>query len=531
MKTLVSNVQKKNKVNILEFRFYPIEEKQHRFKVSVEGSSGEVHDEPKLPFLDGEIPNVVVRRFTVVKVLESTQFDEHNFDEMEQIWMVSERLLLPDRTAFSPEYLPTIGRRLYQVLDHNIQQIIETAVANAKRDQTWLHIRLRFLADDPKDVGLTDYPWELLHNDYDFLAAQGVVFSRYIAYHSPRPNLPTVERLSVLLISSGASDERMKLKPLPSLELEAIAQGLQQAQNEGSIQLEILHLPTWNTLRTRLLEGRTIAVPHVLHFDGHGFFGKRCHQPKCRKAYKQSVTDCECGAPLGKPQGYLVFEQSDSTADYVSARELGELLGNSGRREQPNSGQGVALVVLSACRSGMSRLSDTVFNGVAQKLIGQGIPAVVAMQYSISVDAASAFSKDFYKSLGQKDSLAIALRRGQRAMGIEDNQWYRPVLYLRWEDNEGGQLFRDSSVQFDAVIQTSLLPVALPAHLPQNITETAPSNTESEFYKKRLVAKEEELAKVQADLDEAPTQDIELKLSRKAKRLLLEIEQLKTKIS
>jgi len=27
-------------------------------------------------------------------------------------------------------------------------------------------------------------------------------------------------------------------------------------------------------------------------------------------------------------------------------------------------------------------------------------------------------------------------------MGIEGNQWYRPVLYLRWEDNEGGQLFK-----------------------------------------------------------------------------------------
>ncbi|MBC6479534.1 MAG: hypothetical protein GDA56_18895 [Hormoscilla sp. GM7CHS1pb] len=24
---------------------------------------------------------------------------------------------------------------------------------------------------------------------------------------------------------------------------------------------------------------------------------------------------------------------------------------------------------------------------------------------------------------------------------MEGNQWYRPVLYLRWQDNEGGQLF------------------------------------------------------------------------------------------
>jgi hypothetical protein len=191
-----------------------------------------------------------------------------------------------------------------------------------------------------------------------------------------------------------------------------------------------------------LLECKTATFPHILHFDGHGFFGKRCNQAGCKKAYKQGTIQCECGAPLGKPQGYLVFERSDRTADYVSAQELGELLGNLQRQEQPNFDRGIVLVVLSSCRSGMSRLSESVFNGVAQNLIGQGIPAVVAMSYSISVLAASAFAEAFYHSLGQKESLAIAFRRGQSAIGIEGNQWYRPVLYLRWEDNQGGQLFK-----------------------------------------------------------------------------------------
>ncbi|MBW4547695.1 MAG: formylglycine-generating enzyme family protein [Symplocastrum torsivum CPER-KK1] len=68
------------------------------------------------------------------------------------------------------------------------------------------------------------------------------------------------------------------------------------------------------------------------------------------------------------------------------------------------------------------------------------------MQYSIRVDAASAFAEYFYRSLGQQESLAIALRQGQSATGIEGNQWYRPVLYLRWQDNEGGQLFTTSSI-------------------------------------------------------------------------------------
>ncbi|MEB3180360.1 MAG: CHAT domain-containing protein [Nostocaceae cyanobacterium] len=440
-------------MNLLELRFYPIEKKQDCFKVSMEGSSGEVHHEPVLPFLDTETPDDSDRRFTVVKVLESTRFNEKNFLEDEQAWMVREQLLLPDRSAFDPQWLATIGRRLYQVLGQSIQQVIGTALADAKRDRTWLHIRLRFPAVESKYVRLTDYPWELLHNDYGFLAHQGVTFSRYIAYQSPRPNLPSVDRLNVLLISSGAGDERMGLKSLPSLEREAIASELQQAHKQEVIQLEILQPPTWKALRRRLLQRQTVAVPHVLHFDGHGFFGKRCNEAGCRKAYKQGATQCECGAPLGEPQGYLVFGQLDGTADYISAQELGELLGNLERREQPNSEQGIALVVLSGCRTGMSRLSESVFNGVAQNLIGRGIPAVVAMQYSISVGAASAFAEEFYYSLGQQDSLASALRQGQRAIGIEGNQWYRPVLYLRWEDNEGGQLFKspgvDDSYQLD----------------------------------------------------------------------------------
>ncbi|MDF5724859.1 MAG: CHAT domain-containing protein [Rhizonema sp. PD37] len=512
-----------SKDNLLDLRFYPIEEKQHRFKVSMEGSSGEVYHEPTLPFLDDDaIPNVVNRRLTVVKILESTNFAQGNFSEDEQAWMVREKLLLSERDAFNPEYLTTIGRKLYQVIGNRIQQNIGAAVANAKRDRTWLHIRLRFPADDPKYLHLTDYPWELLHNDYDFMAHQGVTFSRYIAYSSPSPNLPTVENLNVLLISSGAGDTRMGLRSLPDTERNAIAQGLQQAKKEGLIQLEILAPPTWNALRTRLLERRIGEDPHVIHFDGHGFFGKRCHQPGCRKAAIAKATRCECGAPLGEAQGYLVFENSDGTADYVSAKELGELLGNSGRREQPNSEHGVALVVLSACQSGMSRVSETVFNGVAQKLIGQGIPAVVAMQYSISVNAASAFSEDFYRSLGRKESLAIALGRGKSAMRIEDNQWYRPVLYLRWADNEGGQLFKDVSVQSDATLPVTISPSQ---PLPQK-----PPNPRSEFYKKRITAKQQELAAVESQLLGTLSAVDELKLQNQAEVIMKDLEELEAKL-
>ncbi|NET68740.1 MAG: CHAT domain-containing protein [Moorea sp. SIO1G6] len=491
-------------MTLLELRFYPIEGKQDCFKVTVEGSSGEVHHEPGLPFLDSQTPDVQDRRFTVVKILESTKFKEDNFSEEEQAWMVREQLLLPERNAFEPDYLATIGRRLYQILGQDIQQLIEAAVAEAKRDRIFLHIRLWFPAEDPKPVRITDYPWELLHNQYGFLAHQRVTFSRYIAYRSPCPNLPRVERLNVLLISSGAGDQSMGMPYLPAVEADAIANGLQQAQEQRHIQLEILESATLKALRRRLSERQTSAVPQVLHFDGHGFFGKRCNEIGCKKAYNQGATQCECGAPLGQAQGYLVFEDSDGKADYVSAKALGELLGNLQRREQPHSASGIALVVLSACKSAMSRKSESVFNGVAQSLIGAGIPAVVAMTYSIRVDAASAFVESFYRSVGEKNSLAIALRQGQSAMDIEGNQWYRPVLYLRWEDNEGGQLFK--SVEPDAVSQKNL-PL-----------QQVPSTTKSKVRKKPSRVKQLRIESLKQNLEklEQDYTDVAEKLRRES---------------
>lgn len=519
-------------MNLLELRFYPIEGNQRCFKVSVEGSLGEIYAEPVLPFLDGDNSNID-RRFTVVKILESTHFKAKSFDEDELDWMVHEQLLLLDQSAFASGYLATLGRKLYQILGCGIQQVIETAVGEAKRDRTWLHIRLQFPADDTKYSRLTDYPWELLHNDYGFLAHQGVAFSRYIAYRSPRPNLPTVEQLKVLLIASGAGDERMGLMPLPANEREAIASGLQKAQEEGKINLEILPTPTFRALRRHLQQNQNALIPHVLHFDGHGFFGKRCNA--CRRVYKQGATQCECGVPLGEAQGYLVFENSDGAADYVSAIEISELLGNAQRREQPNLGAGIAVVVLSSCRSGMSRLSESVFNGVAQSLIGRGIPAVVAMTYSIRVDAAADFAESFYRALGEKESLVVAFRRAQSAIGIEGNQWYRPVLYLRWADNEGGQLFSDGAlVRSDGVIKTLPASQSPSEHsstiLKPEDTQQTPSKARSEFYKKRLTAKQEELAAIESQLEGVLSNVAALKLNKQAEYLMKEIEELEMKL-
>ncbi|MEC4815128.1 MAG: effector-associated domain EAD1-containing protein [Scytonema sp. PMC 1069.18] len=79
----------------------------------------------------------------------------------------------------------------------------------------------------------------------------------------------------------------------------------------------------------------------------------------------------------------------------------------------------------------------------------------MAIIYTISVPAARDFTESFYQSLRQKDSLAIAMSSGKSAIGIEGKEWYRLVLYLRWEDNDGGKLFKYSVASSNYPIQTS----------------------------------------------------------------------------
>ena len=415
-----------------------------RFKVIVTQSpAGEGETESSLPFCDGEQD----RRITLIKTLESPSFRSESFvGEGEQEWMVTAEILAADGTTFHPDYQAKIGKALYRALfpsDSKVERALHSSLRQAEAKNTQLLVQLKLEADAVQRSRLSDYPWELLHDGQRFLLHHQIGFSRYIAHETAPPSLPLVEQVNVLLVSSAASDSELGLKPLSKKEQQAIRKGLEKASDAGHICLRELEYPTFNELRTYLTENRGNQAPHVLHFDGHGLYGKRCQQ--CSTMHKGiKVERCKkaaCLAPLPEAQGYLVFEDEKGEADYISAKELGTLLHQIRLMSPVAQTGGVALVVLSACQSGMAVAGESVFNGTAQNLIGHRVPAVVAMQYSVSVEAASKFAEQFYRSLGQKNSLAVAVSQGREAMGAEGNQWYRPVLYLRWQDNAGGQLF------------------------------------------------------------------------------------------
>ncbi|NET43317.1 CHAT domain-containing protein [Okeania sp. SIO2B3] len=429
-------------MELLELYLSPLDNPTE-FKVIVTQSpAGEGESKSSLPFLDVERD----WRTTVIRTLDISSFNSESFSaEGEQEWMIKAGILGSDRSTFHPNYLVNIGQALYNALfpqGSRVEQLLQQSITLAESKSTKLVVRLKLEADVVQKTRLADYPWELLYNKY-FLCHHQVEFSRYIAYQAVPPSLPTAEKLNVLLVSSGASDAELNLGMLSKKEQKAILKGFKTASERGDISLEQLKEATFDELRTYLTEHPGDKAPHVLHFDGHGLFGKPCPNPECgaMNAGTKAQQCRKCGTELPSAQGYLVFEDEDGDADYISARELGTLLHQFGLSDGDSQTGGVVLVVLSACHSGRVIAGESIFNGAAQNLIAHRVPAVVAMQYSVMVDSATKFTEQFYRSLGQKNSLAVAVSQGRGAMGVEGNQWYRPVLYLRWQDNEGGQLF------------------------------------------------------------------------------------------
>ncbi|MGB3649686.1 MAG: CHASE2 domain-containing protein [Rivularia sp. (in: cyanobacteria)] len=439
------------------FELYLSPRNEKQFKAIVT-QSGEA--DSSLPFTDSEND----WRMTLLRTLEIAGFNPQYFSSHEQEWMRSVSILAQDGKDFDTNYLVYIGQALYRSLlpEGKVENAFKAALQLAESKNTQLHIQLRFEDNSSKRSRLADYPWELLHDGQYFLLHKQVTFSRYITHHAFPPNLSPVKQLNVLLVSSAAFDKELGLQKLSKREQWAIYEGLRSASDAGHIKLNRLSDATENELRKYLTEHQGNNAPHVVHFDGHGIFGKRCKNENCRTIHKKiSVTYCsKCNSELPEAQGYLAFEDEVGTPDYVSAKELGALLQLASFADGSQTSGGVALVVLSACQSAMALEGESVFNGTAQNLINHRIPAVVAMQYSVNVDAATEFAKQFYRSLGQKNSLAVAISQGREAMGVEGNQWYRPVLYLRWKDNQGGQLFASpkSTVRIGIPFQAPPLP-------------------------------------------------------------------------
>ena len=433
-------------MNVLELYLSPLS--NGRMKI-IAHSYGETDGETEfvLPF-EGSSS----RKATILKALNADTFDPNDFDgPNEQEWMVQSELLGRDGRGFHQEMRENIGKKFYEALfppdsqsKTSLQSMRRYTARFSRNKQLLIQLEI-----DSKNARIFDYPWELLHDGDNFLVKQGINISRHIDYGDASPKFPPLTQINILLASSTAFDEANGMQKLPTDENQAITEWMQKFEQDQDrpIFLEQLKPVTFKAFSDYLLEHHGVDTPHIIHFDGHGCFGILCNNSLadgkvCRTFhFNVTTTQCRaCGASLQGPQGYLLFENEVGEADYVSAEDIGWRIGEANRSNTKK--QGILLVVLSACKSSLALVENSVFNGVAQSLIHQQIPAVIGMSFSVTASSATGFAERFYRALAQRHPLALATNWGRSRMGeIAENQWYRPALYLRWRDNQGGRIF------------------------------------------------------------------------------------------
>lgn len=260
-------------------------------------------------------------------------------------------------------------------------------------------VRLRLRSKSPE---VLRWPWELLHNGRRFLAlGLGTPIVRDLEYSGDVfEALRTAHPLRLLVVIASPSG----YTPLNAEgELEEIRKALRWPRLLSMVKVERLVKPTLESL-DRMLAEKSF---HVVHFIGHGTFDN------------------------GQNRGVLLFEDEEGHADPVTGERLAAVL---------DGHESLRLVVLNSC-DGACNSGESVFAGVAQSIINQPVPAVVAMQLPISDPIAITFSYWFYRALARGRTVDWAITRARKAMRAASRgfDWAIPVLFLSTPD---GKLFR-----------------------------------------------------------------------------------------
>jgi hypothetical protein len=304
---------------------------------------------------------------------------------------------LSTRAVDSPELqaIKDFGGRLFTaVFDKPVYACFSNSLATASR----LRIRLR-LKDVPE---LAYLPWEYLYDPLlgSFLSlSSDTPIVRYMEVPRRIQALGVKPPLRVLVMISSPTDE---VKLDVEAEWKKLTEAVEKLTRKKAVVLERLERATLSALRKRLREQDV----HIFHFIGHGRF-----DPEVR-------------------DGVLMLEDDGGRHFPVS----GQLLGMHLHEHRP-----LRLAVLNACEGARASLTDA-FGGIAQSLVQQGIPAVLAMQFKITDQAAITFASEFYGSMADYYPVDAALSQARLAIRGEGNhlEWATPALYMRSTD---GRIF------------------------------------------------------------------------------------------
>ena len=261
-------------------------------------------------------------------------------------------------------------------------------------------LRIRLHIEVPE---FHDYPWELLYNSRtkQFLAlSNDTPIVRYFELPFPEHPLLIETPLKILVMISNPEG-------FPTLNVDEEWNKLENAfaplTKRGHVVLERLQRPTLGELQKALRRDQF----HIFHFIGHGKF------------------------VVHRQDGVLLMEDElNGRGRPVSGQYLGILL---------HDHSCLRMVVLNACEGARTSQSDP-YAGVAQALVQQGLPAVIAMQFPINENSAVEFAYEFYGAIADGFPVDASISEARKAIFTTGNEteWATPVLFMNSPD---GRIF------------------------------------------------------------------------------------------
>jgi hypothetical protein len=268
------------------------------------------------------------------------------------------------------------GRALFDApLSGELRSCYDVSQREAARLGKGLRLKLHI-----QPAELAALPWEFL---YDPREEEYVCLSRttpIVRYLDlPRAIQPLTVMLPLRILGMIASP--VNLPPLnikrEKLRMEEATRDLQA---QGLVEFTWLEGQTWRDLQRAMRHGPW----HIFHFIGHGGFDRTADE------------------------GLLALAYDDGEAHQLGATQLGRLLGD----HFP-----LRLALLNACEGARSSERD-IFSSTAAVLVRRGIPAVLAMQYEITDEAAIEFARAFYETLADDMPVDAAVSEARKAISL-----------------------------------------------------------------------------------------------------------------
>jgi tetratricopeptide (TPR) repeat protein len=210
------------------------------------------------------------------------------------------------------------------------------------------------------------------------------------------------------MIADPATGEWPKLDV--AKERDRINRGIDKLQRDGRIDFQWVPGGTGRDLMTKLMEGKW----HIFHFIGHG------------GVEESQGDDVESDF---EERGFIVMVDEYGNPKKRFASDLATML--------VGASNSLRLVVLNCCESAKINVGEKFGNPAIGLMKGGWLPAVVAMQFPITDDAAIAMSEGFYTALANNSPVDDAIMKARGFIALESRvEFGIPVLYMRSVDGK-----------------------------------------------------------------------------------------------